>query len=286
MESDRITTLEGKLDELTKACTRSLEYCESVQRHTVDVLQKDNQRKDKLLADKLQAETIKIVADVCAKIEKRARRCPDKAISEYLEDMLEEIETPMIENAGVDIKKVEAGEKRPENVATVVGVEDTGDIELKNLVKECLTPYWILNGKVIRKSEVIMFKYDEELDESLKAAQEEEKEASTEGAAETPAAVPEKIEGAAETPAAEPKAGVDAERIPEEEPNRTAYVGQPEEVPQSAEGEARTPPEAPAEVKESGATTEASFEEPNEVKDDDTTSDKKHKHRSFFRRRR
>ena len=171
--NDQLKDLENQISSLSKVvqqsvalCKESIDYNQRYQRNTVAVLQDENKKKDKLISGLLLIDVLKPIAEICAKLERRIRRSEGKAEKHFLEDILEEITDIAREEYEVEIHRTPSGQPRPENISKVDDTIATCDESLKGKVAESLCSSWVLNGKLIQKERVIVYRYDPSLSEN------------------------------------------------------------------------------------------------------------------------
>lgn len=181
----QMNKIEEEVSKLKVVCKDSLEYGQRYQKNTVLVLQGEIKEKDRYISGMLLVDLLKPVANICSKIERRIGRTLQQADKKFLQDILDDIMDTVKDDYGVEISSTETGCHRPENISKVEGVVPTGDPLLTNLVAESISPAWTINGKLIQKESVNVYKFDEalisETDESLKNSGQENEKAEPEG---------------------------------------------------------------------------------------------------------
>lgn len=166
----QVGSIRDSISTLSAICKESIDYNQRYQRNTVTVLQDENKQKDKYITGIILVDLLKPVAEICSKIERRIRKCESSSEAKFLQDLLEEITDTVIDEYNVEVHHTAPGEPRPELIAKVDSTISTGDVEKKNLVAESLCASWTLNGRLIQKERVVVYKYDPVLAESAKAA--------------------------------------------------------------------------------------------------------------------
>ena len=157
---DQISGLEQSIQKVTAICKDSLDYCQRYERNTVSVLQEENKKKDKYITGILLIDLLKPIAEVCSKIERRIKKCTNDADKKFLTDLLDDITDVATDDYSVEISKTEPGQCRPENISKVDDTILTNDEALKGKVAESLCSSWVLNGRIIQKERVIVYKYE------------------------------------------------------------------------------------------------------------------------------
>lgn len=155
----QLSKLDDSFVKLTSSCKENLDYGIRYQKNTVAILQNEAKEKDKYINGLLLVDLLKPIAGICNRIERRITKAATSD-KKFLLDLLEEITEIAEDEYGVEIIRTSPGEHRPENISKVGDTVLTDDSGLVNLVAESVSPAWLINGRIIQKEIVNVYKYE------------------------------------------------------------------------------------------------------------------------------